>query len=431
MDVFRFTNQGAHELQMNCGEIINGLLSVEWIEKYQEASEFKLEAPMWIDPLSTIPVGTFIGKIDSDVVMIVENHELTQKKGELPKVIISGRELHRVALGRRCIGSQTQWDGAAVRPTGESMNHHYHSNFTYGNLEDPENFGQRSWESVNLLIHWLPNTTDMNNDWEDDWPPQYFKAADRLQWFEDEWDVTSKERLYDSDETDYWSNVERWLQVDNFGMETIRPYRSGSSESATTESEETIMRVHPGRDKTRSVIFSHDTGEILSSEHLWSDKDYYTHVYIRTTHMAYMYRPVGGPTGWDRRVLYHDYSEIDSQWDLTNGNTYVITQEDLDEDPSFTPAKARDKVMSACRVRTEELLNKHRKTNVSTIEVDRQITTYRYREDFRVGDLITVDPGFTDPEVRRVIEYVEIEDERGYVGYPVLDVANDKVFGHD
>ena len=428
MDVFKFTNP-IHELHMTCGETINGLLAIEWIEKYQELSEFKLTAPMWIDPLNTIPIGSFISTIDSDIVMVVENHELEQKKGELPKLVISGRELHGVAMERRAVGAFDHWNDFPLPGQGELMHQHYHSTFKFGDPEDPETGGYRAWEAINsLILQLVTGGWDSNDDWEDE-PPRYFTHTDVWQGFPDDWDDVPHNRYLETGEEDFWRYVADWLKLDNFGMQTVRPYRYGSSELNPTHRYQTCMYVNPGRDKTRDVIFSHDTGEILSSNYLWSDKDYYTHIFIRTTHMAYIYKMSGAPTGWNRRYLYHDYSEVDSQWDLQNGNTYVLPQEDLDA--GLTPAKARNRVLASCKARTEELLNKHRNTQKSTLEVDRHITTYNYREDFLVGDIITVNPGFIEPETRRIIEYVEIEDERGYVGYPVLDESNDKVWGHD
>ena len=48
------------------------------------------------------------------------------------------------------------------------------------------------------------------------------------------------------------------------------------------------------------------------------------------------------------------------------------------------------------------------------------VAKYRYRTDFQVGDLISIDGNFGAIAVMRVMEYVEIQDETGETGHPTL-----------
>lgn len=51
------------------------------------------------------------------------------------------------------------------------------------------------------------------------------------------------------------------------------------------------------------------------------------------------------------------------------------------------------------------------------ISKDRQ---YTYRDNYDIGDLVTVLGDYGQSAVMRIVEYAEIEDQTSFVGYPTL-----------
>jgi hypothetical protein len=56
-------------------------------------------------------------------------------------------------------------------------------------------------------------------------------------------------------------------------------------------------------------------------------------------------------------------------------------------------------------------------------EVSREVNQSQYRVDFSVGDLVTIQGDYNEVSTMRISEYVEIEDQNGYIGYPTLTMV--------
>ncbi len=52
-------------------------------------------------------------------------------------------------------------------------------------------------------------------------------------------------------------------------------------------------------------------------------------------------------------------------------------------------------------------------------------STYRYRYDYNIGDMVMIDGTYGENERMRVVEYAEIEDENGESGHPTLRTLED------
>lgn len=52
-------------------------------------------------------------------------------------------------------------------------------------------------------------------------------------------------------------------------------------------------------------------------------------------------------------------------------------------------------------------------------------SNYRYRRDYNIGDLVTLDGNFGQKAVMRVSEYAEVEDENGESGHPTLSIPGE------
>ena len=56
-------------------------------------------------------------------------------------------------------------------------------------------------------------------------------------------------------------------------------------------------------------------------------------------------------------------------------------------------------------------------------ELESNAESYVYRQDYNIGDIVTVIGNYGVQSKMRVVSYVEIEDENGETGYPTLSVV--------
>lgn len=394
MYIIKMTNP-THPLKQEKGEIIHGLTSIEWTERYRESDDFKLTAPTHRHLRDTLPIGSMITHMNSDVIMIVENHELKLEKNKPAEDVVSGRSLEAI-LDYRVMGAYHHWDGWPSPAPNEYIQPHLYPTWT--------GVG-KSYRTAEVLANGFLNgdsATDQNDKYS---TPNYFLAWSGPA-LPEQYPMLTSITDWKSDEGAVLPNLIKCLEIDNFGMRVERPERGVYHDGTLT-----VLYIHPGRDKSREVVLSHQFGDIERAEYLWSDKSYYNTAYIRTHWQAYMKKDPN-VKGIDRRMIYVDYKDIDSSEDLG----------DIDY-----PDAA---VINGCRAKTREVLNANKLTEKVSVEIVKDLSRYKYRSDFKVGDLITVDLEHVGAEVKRVVEYVEIEDENGESGYPVLDAPNDKVFGH-
>ena len=66
-----------------------------------------------------------------------------------------------------------------------------------------------------------------------------------------------------------------------------------------------------------------------------------------------------------------------------------------------------------------EALSTQKTIDISSVNISKT-TSYKYRQDYDIGDIVSISGNYGITEKRRVVEFVEIEDENGEVGYPTL-----------
>jgi predicted nucleic acid-binding protein len=188
------------------------------------------------------------------------------------------------------------------------------------------------------------------------------------------------------------------LAVDDLGIKTIRrnPF-TGFGGSPT----QTILQIHKGVDRTASVIFSWKSGDLDSAEYLFSDK-------VRKTAALVVGRYIFvietlGPTQYDRREM-------------------IVPADDIDGFLSAPPTgTALTTVQNKMHTRGRQALKSQQRLTISRTDIS-DVTNYRYRKDFNVGDLVSLDGNFGQIAVMRIVEYAEIEDENGESGHPTLSI---------
>jgi hypothetical protein len=67
-----------------------------------------------------------------------------------------------------------------------------------------------------------------------------------------------------------------------------------------------------------------------------------------------------------------------------------------------------------------QILASQNEVSISKVEISKNTTRYKYRTNYNVGDLVSVEGNYNTSAIMRVVEYVEIEDETGENSYPTL-----------
>lgn len=374
MDFFKFT-PGADPSFLESAATINGIRTATWTERYKDPGEFKFQAPVSSQLRTLLPLGTMISHIDTLEVMIVENHEIDENvdEGE-PQIIVSGRSLDSW-FEQRIVGSGTETMGGPSDhlddyfiPFGTSL--------------------EQATALINSYIYELPGGGSLS-DAQDGVPG--FRAIENEQHTVSYTTAVRILRRGPLPEV-----LRGLLDIDDFGVKVVRP-NADNVDPTLTE-----FRVHNGVDRTTSVVFAHAEGDLKRARYLWSNKTKKTMYYVLSTYNQVRYSP-GFEIGYDRRMLFVDAADLDSQY------------------TTWPTGTDRDDVIAAMHIRGGDALAGAKDTNITSTDIS-ATTRYKFRRDYDVGDLVTVDGNYDTSSVMRVIEHVEFQDENGESGYPTLSV---------
>lgn len=366
MELFKF-NPVTDPTILERGEVINKanrVTSVMWVERYADPGEFEIVAPLSSGLRDLLPAGTLISHTDTMEVMIVENHEISEKIDEDSTLTVTGRSFESF-LDNRIVGvigarssstiteytlaSDWSWNQAVKLINDHITSPPAHANDTL----------------VNVIAQATAGTIGT----------QALRAISK---------GSVLQRLLDI------------LAVDDLGIKTIRrnPFGVGSST-------QTILMIHQGMDKKASVRFSWKSGDLDSAEYLLSDKKLKNSALVLG---RYVYQMVDlGPTKYDRRIGLVDANDIDGNLTAPPTGSALTT------------------ILQKMTVRGQQALKYQQRITISRADISK-LTKYQYRKDYNIGDLVTLDGNFGQMATMRVVEYVEIEDENGESGHPTLSI---------
>lgn len=362
MDVFKFNNPTS-ATKMEYGELINNFESKMWIERYRNNGEFTFTALTSSGMRTKLPIGSFVSHLDTKEIMIVENHEITENKGENSIIVITGRGFETITENR-IVGSNK------VFPTS-------------GPIPDYVLAPDYSWNQAIALTADHIKAASLIDD--NNAIPWVNIIAEVVGTSESVQRTVKRGTLY--------SRILELLEVDDLGVKIVRPGAWGDPDNV-------VMVFHKGIDRTTQVIFSYDTGEIETADYLWSNKKLKNAALVSGRWVETVVLPT--EINYDRRMMYVDASDLD------NAYSSPPTGSDLTN------------VLNAMTQRGLEALAAQKDVALTKAEVSRNNVRSRYRIDFNVGDLITVSGDYNEIATKRVSEYVEIEDRTGKSGYPTL-----------
>lgn len=366
MDLFKFTNPTA-PTRMEGGKFLKDTISKMWVERYREAGEFEIKSYVSSGLRKELPLGTFVSHTDTKEIMIVDDHKIETSDDEEDTLIVTGRSFESY-LENRVVGSNITFP-------------HVGDSETMDVSLGPEFSGQQA--RTLILNHTITSRLIDDNN-----AIPYFEVL-CLASGED-----SLERVLKRG--DLYSAVKQILEEDNLGIKSVRPYPG----SPATNDINTVLIIHSGEDKSKTVIFSYDSGEIEKADYLWSVRK------LKNTAMVsgrWVETLVTTPlTGYARRMMFVDASDIDGKYnELPTGDRVT-------------------RLVALMQKRGKQALAAQKEIALIGVNASKTASKYVYRKDYNIGDIITVDGEYNEQAKMRVSEYVEIEDQQGTVAYPTL-----------
>lgn len=366
MDIFKFHNPTS-PTKMERGEIINGIKSKLWIERFRPAGEFKLVADVRTGIKETLPIGTFISHVDTSEVMIVEDHEINDDRDEQSLISITGRGFESF-FENRVVGSNR------LLPHSSGVTD-YTLAAGYTGIQARDLIRNHIYAS--LLI-------------DDDNEIPFVEVIDQAGAV-----GTSIQRTIKQGEL--YARLMEVLEINNLG---IRIFRPGPSSPLTPGDVDLAVVIHKGTDRSADLVFSYDTGEIKKADYLWSSRKLKNCALVSGKWVQVLVD--NAATGMNRRMMFVDASDIDNTYSTAPTSTNLTN------------------VQNAMQQRGILALAGQKSIDITNIEVSKETGRAVYRRDYEVGDTIMVDGEYNATATRVVSEYVEIEDENGALGYPTL-----------
>lgn len=368
MDLFKF-DPGSDPTVLQFAESIVGASSIAWTERYREFGEFKIESPVSEGLIHFLPLGTLVSHSKTLEVMIVENHEMVDRLDDDPMVSISGRSLDSY-LEHRVVGINQNW---SLTPTV---------------LPEYLIAPAKTWTQIVSLInnHIRSANTFDNND-----ALAGVVATTSLSGAGVEEERVIQRGLLSS-------RVMELLEIDDLGIRVVRKNTFGSPLGGGTNTE---LRVHKGADKTGSVAFTWDSGDLLGASYLRTNKTLKTAALVTGKHLEVPVYLAGEE--YYRRMM-------------------LVDAKDLDQDLADPPTgAARTAIKNKMIIRGKEALAAQKAINITKADISDD-SQYQYRRDYDIGDLVTVDGNYGAIETMRVVEFVETVDENGSSNQPTLAV---------
>lgn len=372
MDIFRYTGSNTNLIN---AVAVTGYDSVTWIERYRDPGTFVIEGLARNNLLEQLPLGSFISHPDTYEVMVVENHEVKDDPTKDRVVKISGRSLE-VLLERRLFGINQDWD-----VLGNPTEYLYINELTLA----AGNTWQQAVDLINAHIKTPLNGSDQMANLE----ARTYISGDS---YESVVRVIKRGDLH--------KRVVELLAQDDLGIRVVRKHSHTSIFPSSDVYSQFL--IHNGNDVSSEVIFSNETGDIESADYLWSIKSLKNTAYVVGSNLELVVEgenPV--PTGEDRLYLYVDASDVDETWDDTKT---------LGETETYA---------ANMRTRGRQELAAYNESILAAVDISKR-SSYQYRQDYDIGDIVKVLGDFGVVERMRIVENAEIYDEKGFKSYPTL-----------
>jgi hypothetical protein len=367
MDIIVF-NDPANSTVIQYGDIINGLDTKMWIERYASSSEFTFTASATGDIQKRLPIGALVSQVNSPILMHVENHEIVDNEGEDPTLTVTGRG-YETFFDCRVVGSsqpgfpKVSWDeyGLNAMKVGQQIKFMFDEHA----VNDPYNPDNNI---PNIYCYWDGTGPNL--------------PVER---------TVKRGPLYGA--------MEEMAKIDDLGIKAIRPYPSSQNGSANKP----YIIIYSGVDRSKQVMLSYSAGDIIGGDYLWSNKTDKNAALVSGKWFEVVVYPT--EIGAKRRWMWIEAKDIDGEYQNQPSDETTINA-----------------IVAALTQRGKEVLSSQNPVILTKAEPSKEGLTATYREDYEVGDLISIYGQYNETTRMRVSEYVEMEDENGENGYPTLIV---------
>lgn len=337
--------------------------SIIWTERYSDYGDFELIYPASKENLQKIKRGYFISIEDSDELMIVETIESDTNSEDGDFIKISGRSLS-VILTWRIIWYQTQLDGNIQTEVLSLLNRSIiQPSIPERKLENPGLVFRRNEDLQSISIS-RQFTGDV--------------LYDAIKSICDTYDIGFR------------------IVFDKFGSNSPKNL---------------IFEMYEGKDRSYNqienpyVVFSPEFGNLLNSNFIESEVSYRNVALVagedegsdRKTTIA----GDESVSGWDRRELYVDARDIQSD----SGSTKM----DMET------------YKETLRQRGEEKLSEYTLGDAFDGELS-ALNNYIYGVDYSMGDIVQIENDYGITASARVIEYIRSVDSEKVSEYPTFDI---------
>lgn len=373
MKLFKYNPQSYAE-ELVDGEFLNGMTSITWIERFRDPGEFTIEAPLSSGLRDTIPEGTILAQVDSDELMIVENHQVSEDQLVDPTVKITGRTFDSF-LENRIVGMNGARSGDTLVEYAMSA--------------------QATWlQAVDIINDHIRDAVDSNDDLNN------FEAITHGFGFFPPGTIEDRTINRGS----LLQAVLDILAIDDGGIRTVRK----SAWASAVGGSDSISRfvIYKGNHREDKVRFSWSSGDLKTASYLFSSKTKKNSALILG---RYVWET------WDGTPVTADNSSY-------NRRIMIVDASDLDGDLTAAPTGgALTTLLTKMRARGRQALAKQKQITITQTDVA-DFTRYQFRKDYDIGDFVTLEGDFGQRTVMRVVEYAEIEDENGVSGHPTLSI---------
>lgn len=367
MDLFRFRNP-ASPTKMQGGEFIIPRSTTTWIERYRDAGEFTVVGNAYSGLRTQMPIGSFISHVDTDEIMMVEDHQIKDAGVVDPVITITGRSIEAPILENRIVGSDI------VYPTvGEPVDYKINN--------------WNTWDQAKILIENHVIAGKIEHDHKSAIP--YLRVVTSIAG-----GSAGTQEARTIARGPVYAEVIKILAVDKLGLKVVRP-RNGLTD--------TTLYIHRGVDRSKFVVFSLASGDIVGADYLWSNKKMKNAAFVIGKWLQTFVDT--NQTGINRRVM-------------------MVSADDIDQAQETVPTgEARSLLIAAMKIRGKEALAKQNNVTLVSAQANQDHQRPIFRKDYNVGDIVSVTGEFNTQSQMRVTEFVEIEDDSGTVGYPTLSLV--------
>lgn len=369
MDFIKFNlgsdNDRSH---LQLGESISGYKSAMWIERYREPGEFTFEGKLSSGLKEAVPVGTLITHKDTYEVATVENHEIIETIDSDPTIKITGRGLE-TWLENRIVGMNQNW----AAPPAVLPEYSLPADYTHN-------------QAVKLINDHIRASTLIDDD------NALLNIMAETNVF-----TTGESVLRVVKRGPVFQALLELLAVDDLGIRVIRANDFGVMGNNIF----TSFMIHKGIDRSANVIFSWTSGDLDGAGYLFTNKALKNAALVTGRYVETAVVPPSTIKGLDRRWMLVDGSDIDGSLSAPPTGGALTT--------------VRAKMVT----RGQQALQDQNIVHIVRSDIS-PLTKFHYRKDYDVGDIVAVDGSYGEVEERRIIEYVEIEDENGESGHPTV-----------